>query len=121
VKLLIDNCFSQRFAFRVAGAGHDVVWAGEWGADPGDEVILARALAGERVLVTKDNHFGNLVFLRQRRHAGVVRLSQMSSTASHDALLAVLEIHSAELLAGAFVTVTAKRIRIHRSPYNPPA
>ncbi|MGD9728658.1 MAG: DUF5615 family PIN-like protein [Nitrospiraceae bacterium] len=39
-------------------AGHDVVWAGAWDIDPGDDDILAQAYREGRVLVTLDKDFG---------------------------------------------------------------
>jgi hypothetical protein len=45
-------------------AGHDVIWAGDWSDDPGDEAILARASEERRVLVTLDKDFGELAIVR---------------------------------------------------------
>jgi len=43
VKLLLDTCvWGGQFVEQTA-SGHDVMWAGDWSADPGDEEILARA------------------------------------------------------------------------------
>lgn len=36
----------------MAAVGHDVIWAGDWPEDPGDEEILDRAVAEGRILVT---------------------------------------------------------------------
>jgi hypothetical protein len=44
-------------------AGHDVVWAGEWHEDPGDEEILERAHVEGRILVTLDKDFGELAIV----------------------------------------------------------
>jgi predicted nuclease of predicted toxin-antitoxin system len=55
-------------------AGHDVVWVGDWPADPGDERILAVAAAEGRVLVTLDNDFGELVVLHRQPSAGIIRI-----------------------------------------------
>jgi hypothetical protein len=51
-----------------------VVWAGEWPEDPGDEAILATALAHGRILVTLDKDFGELAIVRDASHAGIVRI-----------------------------------------------
>lgn len=47
-------------------AGHDVVRAGDWSMDPGDEEILDRAHQESRVLVTLDKEFGALAIVRGR-------------------------------------------------------
>jgi hypothetical protein len=36
----------------LANAGHDVIWAGDWEKDPGDDEILAIAHREERVHTT---------------------------------------------------------------------
>jgi len=40
LKLLLDTCISPKTREELEGAGHDVVWAGDWAEDPGDEAIL---------------------------------------------------------------------------------
>jgi predicted nuclease of predicted toxin-antitoxin system len=79
VKLLLDSCVWGGTLTRLRAAGHDVVWSGEWPADPGDEEILARALAEGRVLVTLDKDFGELAVVRELPHAGIVRLVGLSA------------------------------------------
>jgi predicted nuclease of predicted toxin-antitoxin system len=43
---------------RLVDAGHDVVWMGDLGPDPGDEEILNLAREQQRILVTLDKDFG---------------------------------------------------------------
>ena len=43
MKLLLDTCVWGKAQQALAEAGHDVVWAGDWEEDPGDEEMLARA------------------------------------------------------------------------------
>lgn len=54
----------------LAAAGHDVIWAGDWPSDPGDEEILDQAAAQGRVLVTLDKDFGELA-VPSREQSGV--------------------------------------------------
>jgi predicted nuclease of predicted toxin-antitoxin system len=60
MKLLLDTCVWGGARPEIEAAGHDVVWAGEWPEDPGDEEILGRAQAEGRILVTLDKDFGQL-------------------------------------------------------------
>ena len=55
MKLLLDACVWGGTAKELTSAGHDVVWAGDWPEDPGDDEILARAFSDDRILVTLDN------------------------------------------------------------------
>jgi len=67
VKLLLDSCVWGGSAERLRAEGHDVIWSGDWVADPGDEEILARALQEGRVLVMLDKDFGELAIVRGPR------------------------------------------------------
>ena len=57
MRALLDTCVWQGVRDALIEAGHDVVWCGDWDADPGDEEILAHAWREGRVLVTLDKDF----------------------------------------------------------------
>jgi predicted nuclease of predicted toxin-antitoxin system len=52
VKFLLDTCVSGGAVEPLKAAGHDVIWAGDWPADPGDEEILTLAYREGRILIT---------------------------------------------------------------------
>ncbi len=54
--------------------GHDVVESAKQGEDPGDEAILEWAASEQRILITMDKDFGELVFKEGFAHAGLLRL-----------------------------------------------
>ena len=60
MKLLRDTCIWGGAADVLRMSGHDVIRSGDWDEDPGDEKILAMALAQDRVLITLDKGFGEL-------------------------------------------------------------
>jgi predicted nuclease of predicted toxin-antitoxin system len=93
-------------------AGHDVVWAGDWPKDPGDEEILARARSEGRILVTLDKDFGELVVLRGAAHCGILRLVGISARQQAAVCQHVLAAHGPELVSGAIITAEAARLRI---------
>jgi predicted nuclease of predicted toxin-antitoxin system len=93
-------------------AGHDVEWSGDWPEDPGDDEILRRALAMDRVLVTLDKDFGELAIVHQRAHCGIVRLVNLSAAAQGPACIAVFERYATELASQAIITVEPGRVRI---------
>jgi predicted nuclease of predicted toxin-antitoxin system len=112
VKLLLDSCVWGGTAGRLRAAGHDVIWSGDWPADPGDEEILARALAEARVLVTLDKDFGELAVVRELPHAGILRLVALSALQQAEVTLRVIEAHGTDLAAGAIITAEAGRLRV---------
>jgi predicted nuclease of predicted toxin-antitoxin system len=80
--------------------------------DPGDDEILARAHREERVLITLDKDFGELVIVRGQPHSGIERLVNLSAKQQGIYCLRLLEKYSDELNAGALVTVERDRVRV---------
>jgi predicted nuclease of predicted toxin-antitoxin system len=116
VRLLLDNCVWSKAADELREAGHDVDWVGNWGADPGDDEILARAHAESRVLVTLDKDFGELAIVRGMKHSGIVRLVDLSAQQQAEHCLLAIARHGADLEKGAIVTVKKTRIRFRPPP-----
>lgn len=79
MKLLLDASVWGGVRKDLEAAGYDVIWAGNWTEDPGDEEILAQAYQEDRVLVTLDKDFGELAVLRGMPHAGILRLVNFSA------------------------------------------
>lgn len=112
MRLLLDSCVWGGGKPVLEGGGHDVVWAGEWEEDPGDEEILARAHTEGRVLVTLDKDFGELAIIRGMPHSGIVRLVDLAASQQAPVCLRVLAFYGAELTAGAIITAEPHRWRI---------
>ncbi|MBW1691626.1 MAG: DUF5615 family PIN-like protein [Deltaproteobacteria bacterium] len=74
MKILLDACVWGGTRKYLESSGHDVVWAGDWPEDPGDEEILARAHNEGRILVTLDKDFGELAIIHEIAHSGIIRL-----------------------------------------------
>lgn len=115
MKLLLDTCIWGGVVKELQSAGHDVVWAGEWSEDPGDDEILERAHSEERTLVTLDKDFGELAIVYQVPHSGIIRLVNLASRQQASVCLRVIGLHEDELKSGAIVTAEPDRLRI-RSP-----
>jgi predicted nuclease of predicted toxin-antitoxin system len=72
--------------------------------DPGDLAILAEARTEGRVLLTKDNDIGTLVFRDGERHSGILLIDDLGSAAAECALLIDLMARwLSELAGGAFI------------------
>ena len=112
MRVLLDACVWGGAKSQLTEAGHDVVWVGDWDEDPGDDTILGRAHAENRVLVTLDKDFGEMAVVREVAHSGIVRIVGISARRQGDVCLRVLERYGAELAKGALVTVDAHRVRI---------
>jgi len=112
MKVLLDSCVWGKVRGELESAGHDVVWAGDWSEDPGDEQILAIARTEERILVTLDKDFGELAVLHGMAHCGILRLVAISARQQATVCQQVLAAHGEELQSGAIITAEAGRLRI---------
>ena len=112
MKFMLDSCISGGTKGELEAAGHEVVWAGDWDADPGDEEILARALVEGRIVVTIDKDFGELAVLYARPHGGILRLVNFRARQQGSVCLHVAGLYGAELEAGALVTAEPGRVRV---------
>ncbi len=96
---------------------HDVVWVKDWMPGTDDRVVLARAQAEQRVVLTLDTDFGELAF-RSRLAADcgivLVRLDWTNPNADNEVLIHALT--SREDWAGTFAVVERDRIRIRPLP-----
>ena len=116
MKFLVDRCVGHRLAEWLRGQGHDVVHAHEFGFDPGDQALLRRATTEGRILVTIDTDFGELVYVQDAPHVGLVRLPDVPAAQRVALMAEVLQRHRHALETQAVVTIRSGRIRISHSP-----
>ena len=116
MRFFIDRCAGRRLAEWLRDAGHDVVEARLLGPDPGDAALLELAAADNRILVTIDTDFGELIYLRGIAHTGLVRLPNTRVAQRIVLMSAVIERYQQTLEAQAIVTVSGGRIRVSHYP-----
>ena len=80
--------------------GHDVVESRELGDNPGDQALLERGAAEQRILVTLDGDFGELIYVREATHAGLVRLPDVPAKQRIALMAEVIERHRQALDMG---------------------
>ena len=115
MRFLLDVCVSSRsLSESLAAMGHDVLSAIEVDPRASDERLLELALQDDRVLVTEDKDFGELIFAQNRPHRPVVRVVELSIDDQVRAIGELLEQHSEELSGQVIVTITRGRVRIRR-------
>ncbi len=116
MKFLIDRCAGRRLAEWLRGQGYDVIESRALGPDPGDQALLERAATEGRILVTIDTDFGELVYVRDVPHAGLVRLPDVPATRRIALMAEVLGRHRQALERQAVVTVRGGRVRVSQPP-----
>jgi predicted nuclease of predicted toxin-antitoxin system len=115
MRFLIDESADARLAPYLRGIGHDVtVVAQDYPRSILDPEIMALAKREQRILITFDRDFGELVFSKRQEHAGVLyfRLGPIDLATEIDRLDHVLA-HYADRLDH-FLTITRKTVRARR-------
>ena len=94
--------------------GHDVESMLDRDPRATDEEVLAIALSEQRVLITEDKDFGELVFVRRLPHPCIIRFTDMPLTEKVAAIRQLIERHADAMEAGSMIVVTGSRVRIRR-------
>ncbi|NOT48572.1 MAG: DUF5615 family PIN-like protein [Acidobacteria bacterium] len=116
MKLLLDQDVYEVTARFLLDLGHDVVKVSELEmATASDEDNLQKAAELDRILITRDRDYGNLVFVRQMR-IGVLYLRMLPKDRDlvHQELKRVLDEYMADELRSAFVVVETGRHRFRK-------
>ena len=114
MRFLLDQNVEARIAAFLAEHGHDATRIGrEYPAGLPDEQVLAIARREQRVLVTNDKDFGELIVRNRLPHAGVILLRfPLDATARQKiaALDRFLVTHGTRL--DRFLVVTPRGVRV---------
>jgi len=120
LRFLLDENLSPRLGELLAAAGHDTVHVRDIGLRSArDLVILERARAEGRTLISADTDFGQVLADSGALLPSVILLRRESDRpASRQAelVLANLDQVLGDLDAGAIVVLDATRVRIRRLP-----
>ena len=115
MKFVLDVCASsRRMRATLARLGHDVLSATEWDSKASDEALLSLALSEQRVLITEDKDFGELVFVRRLPHPCIIRFVEMRVVEQVDAMEELIKGYEDSMTDGTLIVVTRMRIRIRR-------
>ena len=96
----------------LAGLDHDVLSASETAPRATDSALLALAYDEDRVLITEDKDFGELVFVHRLPHPCIIRFVDMQVAEKVAAMRELLEHHGDSMHEGALIVVTRSRVRI---------
>ena len=100
LKLLIDVSFGTGVESYLRNNGYDILSIREESPRATDEAILHLAVEQERLVVTMDKDFGELVYRSGKSHKGVLllRLEDQNRQTKIDVLSRILDTYSAELI-----------------------
>jgi len=112
MRFLADECCDGGLVAALRDDGHDVFYVPELMAGATDEAVLARAFAEERILLTEDKDFGELVYRLQLPAHGIVLIRfNIAARKLKIPRMRELLMRYGERLYGLFVTLEADKIR----------
>lgn len=113
MKFLIDECVDDDVTAWLKQSGYDVVAIIDSMAGSSDDAVLKLAEETNRILITLDSDFGELIFSYRALHHGVilVRLRYSSAENIIEALQTLFE-SQADQIPGNFITLTETSPRI---------
>jgi predicted nuclease of predicted toxin-antitoxin system len=116
MRLLLDqDVYGLTVKFLIE-AGYDLLTVAQLNMSQApDEEVLKTAQSQNRILITRDRDYGNLIFVKGLG-SGVIylRMQPNTLTAVHSELLRILEMYAEPDLIGAFVVVEADKHRFRR-------
>jgi predicted nuclease of predicted toxin-antitoxin system len=116
MRFLLDECVDLRVGAFLQSLGHDVTSiVQDYQRSLADTDVLTIAAREERTVITNDRDFGELVFLHQHAHTGVIylRLGTYELGPILARLTDVLNHHADQL--DQFLVVDPRRIRVRRT------
>jgi len=119
LRFLVDNALSRKLAERLRQAGHDAVHLREIGRQSApDSEVLARAVEEDRIIISSDMDFGDLIAARELIRPSVIlfRRVQRRTNSRLALLLKNLAAISVDLERGSIVILESSRMRIRRLP-----
>jgi len=117
MKFLADECCDAALVRALRADGHNVLYVMESMRGATDEEILSRAFAEDRVVLTEDKDFGELVCRFRRPVRGIVLLRfHIRDRAWKIPRMRWLIRQYGERIPGAFVVLELNRVRFRPLP-----
>ncbi len=116
MRFLIDECTGPVVARWLRDRSHEVFSVYDESPGTTDNDILTKAFSENRILVTNDKDFGEMVYREKRPHHGVIflRLQDERPKSKIDAIEKLLTGYQ-DQLKDAFVVVTESQVRFGQS------
>ena len=123
MKFLIDNAVSYILALHLRNLGHDAVHVRDYQMHAAaDEIVLSRAALEERILITKDTDFGDLLAESGSSEPSVILFRRTSGepNVQFELLRKILAGLEESLRECCIVVIEPRRVRIRKLPIGSP-
>ena len=117
MKFIVDESTGIAVVEYLETHGFDVVSVHDETPGIDDYLIVNRAFAEERIIITNDKDFGELVYKQQLKHKGIILLRLEDERAANKVAVVqkLLSLYSGKI-KNSFIVVTESKIRI-RNPF----
>jgi predicted nuclease of predicted toxin-antitoxin system len=118
MRFLADENVSRLVVERLRAAGFDVSSVRETTPGAPDKDILDAADSDDRVLITEDRDFGELVVRQRLKVRGIIllELDRLPSAAEAELVAEIVRIHASKL-TGNLLVVEPARVRVRPLPW----
>lgn len=120
MKFLIDNALPPLLSELLITAGHDAVHVRAYRMETAtDDLILARALAEDRIVISADTDFGGILANQQANRPSFILFRDPNLLVASDyaaMLVPALTVLEPELLSGCVAVFRNGRLRVRRLP-----
>lgn len=115
MRYLADESVDRSVVLALRAAGQDVVYVAEMSPGVTDSEVLETAVREERILITGDKDFGDLVFRQRYANKGIIllRLEGLTPSQKDEIVSLALQRYESEF-QNRFVVVTPTTVRIRR-------
>ena len=114
MKFLTDVNASGTLARWLIQQNHDVVKVSEKNPRMTDEEILSWAMSENRIIVTTDKDFEEMIWRQGKPHCGVLRMENLPRRERLELMQDVLDRHSDDLEVGAIVIASSTKFRVRK-------
>ncbi len=113
MRFLADENVSRLVVERLRAAGFDVASVRETRPGASDKDVLDEADSGDRVLITEDRDFGEVVARQRLKVRGIIllELDRLPSAAEAELVAEIVRIHASKL-TGNLLVVEPARVRV---------
>lgn len=113
MKLLVDENVSRTIVEVLKNCGYDLLWIREYCRGMADEEIVRLSMSEDRVILTFDKDFGELIYRVRMQPPGVILARISNNQICTKSLLNLLKKHG-DKLRGYFTVLREHRIRRRR-------
>jgi predicted nuclease of predicted toxin-antitoxin system len=115
MKFLIDVNASGALANWLIAQSYDVAKVADKNPKMTDEEILMWALSEDRIIVTTDKDFEEMIWRQKKPHRGILRLENLPRKARIELLGDTLARHGHDLESGAIVIASTSKYRVRKT------